>query len=109
MSIVPVRGEFGLLEAAQWGECFEEVGPEQWLALCAWVESGAHIVEGHGPIPGVPDFEERYCGHWDSFREYAEDLAESTGLMTDCPRRRSGTSTGRAGPATSSGSSQMRV
>ena len=68
---VPVRGEFGLLEAAQWGACFEDVGPQQWPALCAWVESGAHVTEGHGPIPSIPDFEERYCGRWDDFREYA--------------------------------------
>lgn len=82
---VPQRGEFGLLEAAQWGACFEEVGPEQWPALCAWVESGAHVVEGHGPIPSISDFEERYCGHWSSFKEYAEQLADDTGLQQDWP------------------------
>lgn len=82
---VPQRGEFGLLEAAQWGACFEEVGPEQWPALCAWVDSGAHVVEGHGPIPSISDFEERYCGHWSSFKEYAEQLADDTGLQQDWP------------------------
>lgn len=51
-SSLPQRGEFGPLEAAQWGACFEEVGPEQWPALCVWVDSGAHVVEGHG-CPGL--------------------------------------------------------
>ncbi|WP_342372117.1 antirestriction protein ArdA [Propioniciclava soli] len=82
---VPVEGEFGPLEAAQWGECFEEAGPEQWPAVCAWVRSGMHITEGSGDLPSLPDFEERYCGHWESFREYAEQLADETGMMTDWP------------------------
>ena len=82
---LPVDGEMDLLAAAQWGACFKEVGPDLWPALCAWVRSGAHVVEGHGPIPSVPGFEERYCGHWDSFRAYAENLADDTGLQQGWP------------------------
>ncbi|WIY83938.1 antirestriction protein ArdA [Propionimicrobium sp. PCR01-08-3] len=82
---IPQSGEMGLLEAAEWDRVHEEVGPDQWPALCAWVSSGMHVVEGTGDIPSVSDFEERFAGHWDSFREYAEDLAESTGLQQGWP------------------------
>lgn len=82
---IPVRGEFGLLEAARWGRCFGEVGAERWPAVCAWVESGCHVVEANGPTPSLSDFEERYAGRWDSFREYAEQLADDTGLQQGWP------------------------
>ena len=83
---LPVWGEMVPLEAAQWGRVFEEVGAEQWPALCAWVESGSHVVEGDGPIPSISDFEERYAGQWDSFQEYAEDLADQVGLTGGWPK-----------------------
>lgn len=35
--------------------------------------------------PSLRDFEERYAGHWESFREYAEDLADEVGLMQGWP------------------------
>jgi len=82
---IPVRHEFGPLEAAEWGRVFEEVGQEQWPAVCAWVESGDYVARGDSELPVIADFEERYCGHWDSFREYAEDLADQTGLTAGWP------------------------
>lgn len=82
---LPVDREMGPLEASEWGEVFEQVGEEQWPALCAWVRSGAYVAEGTGPIPSVPAFEERYQGQWDTFREFAEDQVESTGLMQGWP------------------------
>lgn len=78
---LPVDREMDLLEAAKWGEVFEEVGEELWPALCAWVRSGCYVAQGTGDIPSVPDFLERCVGHWESFREYAEDQVESTGMM----------------------------
>lgn len=72
----------GLVEAAEWGWLYTEVGSEHWPALCAWVCSGAYVAEGRRDLPSVSDFEERYCGRWEDFREYAENWATETG-MTD--------------------------
>lgn len=72
----------GLVEAAEWGRLYTEVGSEHWPTLCAWVCSGAYVAEGRSDLPSVSDFEERYCGRWDDFREYAENWATETG-MTD--------------------------
>ena len=82
---LPVDGEMDLLAAAQWGACFEEVGADLWPALCAWVESGNYVAEGTGDLPSISDFEERYCGAWDSFRAYAENLADDIELLADVP------------------------
>lgn len=82
---IPIDGEFGPLEAAAWGRAYEEAGPELWPAVCAWARSGMHVTEGRGDIPSLGDFEERYCGHWSSFREYAEQLADDTGIMSGWP------------------------
>ena len=73
---IPVRGELDPLAAAEWGRVYTEVGPEHWPALCAWVESGDYVAEGTGDLPSISDFEERYQGHWDTFAEYAENLAD---------------------------------
>ena len=69
--------------AQLWGEVFDEVGEEQWSALLAWVETGCYIA--CDDLPSVSDFEERYCGCWDSFEDYAYQLAEDTCLMEDWP------------------------
>lgn len=85
LDCLPVDHEMDLLEAAQWGRVFTEVGGEHWPALCAWVRSAAYVAEDNGEIPCVSDFEERYCGLWDSFREYAEQLADDIGLTNGWP------------------------
>ncbi len=82
---IPVSGEFGLLEAAEWGEAYTEAGAERWLAVCAWARSGSHVTEGTGDLPSLSDFEERYCGQWESFKEYAEQLADDVGLHQGWP------------------------
>lgn len=53
--------------------------------LVAWVRSGDYLAEGTGDLPSIPDFEERFAGHWDDFDEYAHQLAEDIGLLTDVP------------------------
>ncbi|WP_260279029.1 antirestriction protein ArdA [Propionibacterium freudenreichii] len=82
---VPVDREMGLLEASEWGQVYTEVGPEHWLALCAWVRSGSYVAEGRGDLASVGDFGERYCGHWGDFREYAEHWATETDMMDRWP------------------------
>lgn len=82
---MPVDHGMGLLEAAEWSECFEKAGADQWPAVCAWVQSGCYIAEGVGNIPSPSDFDDAYQGRWDSFREYAEQLEDDIGLTNDCP------------------------
>ena len=82
---IPVRGELDPLAAAEWGRVYTEVGPEYWPALCAWVESGDYVTEGDTDLPSISEFEESYCGEWDSFEDYAENLADNTGLLDNIP------------------------
>ena len=82
---IPVRGEMDPLTAAAWGRCLAEVDDSLRPALCAWVESGDYVAEGTGSLPSISDFEERYQGHWDTFAEYAENLADDIGLLADVP------------------------
>lgn len=82
---IPVRGELDPLTAAAWGRCLTEVNEHLRPALCAWVESGDYVTEGDTDLPSISDFEERYQGEWESFREYAEQLADDIGLLADVP------------------------
>ena len=82
---IPVKGEMRPADAAAWGRVYTEVGPEHWPALYAWVESGYYVAEGTGDLPSISDFEERYQGHWESFEDYAEQLADDIGLLSDVP------------------------
>ena len=49
------------------------------------MESGAYVAEGRGDLPSISDFEERYCGAWGIFVEYAEQLADDIDLLADVP------------------------
>ena len=82
---LPIRGELDPLAAAEWGRVYTEVGPEHWPALCAWVESGDYVAEGNTDLPSISDFAERYQGHWDTFAEFAEQLADYIGLLAGVP------------------------
>lgn len=77
-------GEMSPTTAVQWGELFDEVGEVQWPALLAWVETGCYIAGGDN-LPSASDFEERYCGCWESFADYATQLAEDIGLIDGWP------------------------
>lgn len=82
---LPVSREMSPAEAAEWGRVLAEVPEWQRGALAAWVRSGDYIAEGMGDIPSLPDFEERYAGEWDSFSDYAWELAEDTGMLSEIP------------------------
>lgn len=56
----------------------------QWPALLAWVETGCYVA-GADNLPSMSDFEERYCGCWESFADYAAQLAEDIGLIDGWP------------------------
>ena len=68
-----------------WVGCLAEVDEHLRPALYAWVESGDYIAEGNTDLPSISDFEERYQGAWENFREYAEQLADDIGLLADVP------------------------
>ncbi|MGO1539793.1 MAG: antirestriction protein ArdA [Leucobacter sp.] len=82
---MPVHREMSPNEAAEWGRVFDEVDEHQRAALYAWVASGDYVSEDTGNLPVVSDFQERYCGHWDSFDDYARQLADDIGLLRDVP------------------------
>ena len=82
---IPVQGELDPITAAAWGQCLAEVDEHLRPALCAWVESGNYVTEGDTDLPSLPGFEECYQGEWDSFSEYAEQLADDIGLLADVP------------------------
>lgn len=51
---------------------------DEWeAAFEAWV--------ANGNMPDSSSFEEAYCGKWDSFEDYAYDLAEEIGLLAGVP------------------------
>lgn len=82
---IPVTGELSPHAAARWGEALAAVEERLRLALAAWVETGDYVAEGDSDVPSITDFEERYCGEWTSFREYAEQLAEDIDLLGCVP------------------------
>lgn len=82
---IPVRGEMSPHEAAEWGRAIASAPEHERPALCAWVASGDYVSEGTGDLPSLSDFEERYVGHWDSFRDYAASLADDNGLLDEAP------------------------
>lgn len=82
---LPVDGELSPHEAAEWGRVLASVDEQVRPALRAWVASGSYVAEGDGDLPSLPDFEERFCGEFDSFQEYAEQLGEDIGLLDGVP------------------------
>ena len=82
---IPVSGEMSPAEAAAWGRVFAEIDEYHRAAVFAWVQSGDYIAEGTGDLPSIPDFEERYCGQWSDFDEYARNLADESGLLDGIP------------------------
>lgn len=82
---LPITREMDPLEAQRWGDLYIEAGPDQWGALCAWVRSGSYTAEGDTDYPVISDFEGQFCGQWGSFQDYADSLAEETGLLRGVP------------------------
>ena len=79
---IPVSGEMSPMDAVGWGELYDEVdGDEEWASLCAWVRTGDYVAEGSSDISCLGDFRDRYCGHWNSFRDYAYQLVEDMGIL----------------------------
>lgn len=81
---LPITGECSPMEAARWAERLAEVDQHLRGAFRAWVAAGSFSADSNG-LPDPDEFVDAYCGQWPSFRAYAEDLAESMGMMTDWP------------------------
>lgn len=77
-------GEVSPSVASKWGELYGEVGEALWPALVSWVESGCYVVDAD-ELPCVSDFEERFCGCWESETDYANQLAEEMGVWDEVP------------------------
>lgn len=82
---LPVHHELCPTDAARWGELINAVLPHQRPAFFAWVESGDYLAEADEQFPCVSDFDDRYQGEWDSFDQYARDLADDVGLLDEVP------------------------
>ena len=82
---IPVDGELSPMDAAAWGEVYDEVGADMWPAISAWVRSGSYTAQGDSDLPVVSDFEEAMAGVWPSFTAYVEDLIDECGLLDDVP------------------------
>ncbi len=81
---LPIKGECSPMEAAAWAERLGEVEEHLRDAFRAWVAAGGFSADSDG-LPDPDEFTDVFCGTWLSFRAYAEDLADSTGMMADWP------------------------
>ena len=77
---LPERGELSPARATAWGERLAEIDEHLVPAFLAWVSTGTHVVDADD-LPVIADFEERYCGHWDNFREYADEQIDALGVL----------------------------
>lgn len=77
---LPVTGELSPHHAALLVERINQVDEHLRDAFRAWVLDGAVVEDAEG-LPTTYDFEERYTGEWDSFYEYAHQLADEVGLL----------------------------
>jgi antirestriction protein len=67
---VPVTGEFGIDMCRQIADAYEELdNPDHWEAFCAYHRN---VNPGGGPLD-VAQFEDAFCGKYDSFSAYADD------------------------------------
>ena len=77
-------GEMSQARAAQWGEVYAQVGEAQWSALLAWVNSGCYVADSDG-LPVTSEFEDRFCGSWESERVYVDHAAEEVNVWDEIP------------------------
>ncbi|MCX6402181.1 MAG: antirestriction protein ArdA [Propionibacteriales bacterium] len=81
---LPISGECSPAEAAEWGRLIAEVDEWERDAFLAWLRAGNYSHNGLG-VPDAGEFRDVYAGEWSTFREYAENLADEIGLLSDVP------------------------
>ena len=77
-----VNHEMDLVEAGKWGALYAEVGPDQWLAFCAWVGVRG-ITDADDVVTSA--FYDAYAGEWGSWRDYVESLADELSVFDALP------------------------
>jgi len=75
----PDYGEHGLEDYVSLQEVIDDC--DDAGAVTAYAES----VVGSGYPFTAEQFQDAYCGHWDSEQEYAEDWIDSTGMLANVP------------------------
>ena len=78
---LPVSGELGHHDAAQWPAAISEVEEHLRPALCVWVRSGAYSTQGRSDLPVTSDFIDAYLGEHSSFREHLEEICRDAGMF----------------------------
>lgn len=79
---LPLCGEISPKQAAAWAERLNEVPDHESEAFYAWCLDG-DFVEDADSLPIYSEFEDRYCGEWESFRDYSEHLADEIDLFAN--------------------------
>ncbi|AYJ33028.1 antirestriction protein ArdA [Corynebacterium xerosis] len=77
---LPQRGEMSPARATAWGERLAEIDEVQLPAFLAWIRTGAHVVDADD-LPIASDFEERYCGEYTSFDDFAREQIDALGVL----------------------------
>lgn len=81
---LPIDGECSPHQAAKLARHLDEVDECLLLAFLAWIRSGSHVLDGEN-LPDHGEFADRYVGHWETFEQYAQNLADETGMLRDVP------------------------
>jgi len=74
---LPIDGECSPLDIAPWATAYERLGDDLWPAFCAWEHSGEDTEQD----ASLEAFEDQYAGRWESFADYARDLADGIALL----------------------------
>lgn len=80
---LPVAEELSPREAAGIARRIAEVDEENRDAFRAWIGNDLYTTFRDGP--DIQHFQDAYVGHWDSFAQYAHNLADDIGLLADAP------------------------
>lgn len=70
--LTPISGEFGPLECRAIADAFEAVGADDWSAYRAYAATGTSADQ----VPDPDEFREAFVGEFDSFRDFADELAD---------------------------------
>jgi antirestriction protein len=79
---LPIDGECSPMYAAALADLLSATGEPTRSALMAWIREGNYSTDVEG-LPVLSDFDDAYCGEYDSPRDYAQTYAEECGLVPE--------------------------